>query len=77
MREIGVPERNVAWALLGFGAGVEIGQVMILAVVLGAAHLLGRSRFYPTAVLVCAYASGGLAAFWLIERVLMCLGHPW
>jgi hypothetical protein len=45
-REIGVPERAAGAALVGFGAGVEIGQVAFLAIV-GLLHALGRVRAVP------------------------------
>src|ERR1019366_3355702 len=39
LREIGLPERAVAPALVSFGAGVELGQVAFLAVALGGLYL--------------------------------------
>jgi hypothetical protein len=76
LREAAMPDQNVAWALLGFGAGVEVGQVAFLAVVLGGFYLLARSRYHFAVAVTSAYAAGGLAVFWLIERVLMCIDVP-
>jgi hypothetical protein len=71
LREIGLPERDVATALVSFGAGVEIGQVAFLAVALVAMHLARRAR--AKIALVGAYGGGALAASWFIERALACV----
>src|SRR5262249_9451731 len=76
LREAGMPDQNVAWALLGFGAGVEIGQLSFLAVVLGGSWLIARGRFHRMTALAGAYAAGGLSMFWLIERGLRCIQAP-
>src|SRR5262249_44334900 len=34
LRELGLPDRHVATALVGFGAGVELGQIVFLAAVI-------------------------------------------
>jgi hypothetical protein len=36
LAEIGLPDRAVGWALLGFAGGVEVGQVIFLALFVGA-----------------------------------------
>jgi hypothetical protein len=69
LREIGLPERDVAAALVSFGAGVEIGQVAFLAVVLLVTHYTQRMRHWSRVALGGAYAGGTVASFWLIERV--------
>jgi hypothetical protein len=72
LREIGLPDRDVAAALLGFAGGVELGQVVFLAALLLAAACLVRLRplrpvLRPLA-LVGAYGGGILAMFWLFQR---------
>ncbi|HRI65775.1 MAG TPA: HupE/UreJ family protein, partial [Polyangium sp.] len=44
MTELGMPAEHVGWALLGFGMGVEVGQIAFLAVALGFVYFLRRSR---------------------------------
>jgi hydrogenase/urease accessory protein HupE len=73
LREIGLPERAVAPALVSFGAGVELGQVAFLAVVLGALHLVRHASALPRIKLAAVYAAGSLSAFWLLERAAVCL----
>lgn len=74
MVELGMPAQNVGWALLGFGLGVEVGQVAFLAVALVVAHFLLRGRFSFHATMVLTYLAGGLAAYWFLDRVRDCLG---
>jgi hydrogenase/urease accessory protein HupE len=73
LREIGLPEHDVATALVGFGAGVEIGQVAFLVVVLLFVRFARRARSWPRIAIAGAYASGTLATFWLVERALDCV----
>ena len=54
-----------------FNVGVELGQLLFIAVILAIVLLLNRLRREWPAWLrqVPAYGIGGIAAFWLIERV--------
>jgi hypothetical protein len=70
---IGLPQGDVPLALLAFNAGVEIGQLMFIAGVLG---VLALARRVPLprpvvqhALPVATYVIGTLAAFWFMERV--------
>jgi HupE / UreJ protein len=72
LREIGLPERDVATALASFAAGVEMGQVAFLAAVLAIVHFARRMPSWPKVELVGAYAGGALSTFWIIERVKAC-----
>jgi hypothetical protein len=74
LREVGLPEQAAAWALLGFGIGVELGQVAFLLLLVGLLQLLAGSRLLRPAALGATFAAGGLSAYWLIERVLGGLG---
>jgi hydrogenase/urease accessory protein HupE len=75
LQEIGLPETGVLWSLLWFNLGVELGQLAVVTVVVGVAHLgrrLTRERSTVGAVAAhraATYAIGGLAAWWLIDRV--------
>jgi len=73
LREIGLPERAVAPALASFGAGVELGQVAFLALVLGGLHLVRHASALPRFKLAALYAAGSLSAYWLLERTVVCL----
>jgi hydrogenase/urease accessory protein HupE len=68
---LGLPERAIAPALLFFNVGVEAGQILFIAAVLVVARPLRRveDRFPRAARMASAYGIGGLAMFWLIQRV--------
>lgn len=76
--EIGLPEEAVVLALLAFNIGVEVGQLIFIAVI-AIAYLVLR-LVMPDLVqtmrnprsgttVVIGYAIGGIALFWLAERV--------
>jgi hydrogenase/urease accessory protein HupE len=73
LAEVGLPEASIPLALVMFNVGVEIGQLIFVGLLLAGAALLRRladpldTRW---STVVPAYAIGGLASFWLIERVL-------
>jgi hypothetical protein len=70
---VGLPQGDVPLALLGFNAGVELGQLAFIAVVLAALRLARRIDLSPAAerfaLRAASYAIGTLAAFWFCERV--------
>jgi len=76
--EVGLPQREIAWALLFFNLGVEAGQLLFILLVLGAVALLWRVlsarwvdslRWREGARTVVAYFIGVPAAFWLLQRL--------
>jgi hypothetical protein len=69
--EIGLPQNEVPLALLMFNVGVEIGQLLFIGAILVMVLALRRLRLeWPAWVQQApAYGIGGIAAFWLIERV--------
>ena len=73
LAEIGLPQRDLPLALLTFNVGVEISQLMFVAVALSLRALLLRCRLPRPAVLyarpIASYGLGTLAAFWFFERV--------
>jgi hydrogenase/urease accessory protein HupE len=71
LAEAGLPDQHVALALAGFGAGVEIGQVAFLVVLLSLVALASRWRAFPRLVPVAATGIGSFATAWLIERLVV------
>ncbi|MFJ2690490.1 HupE/UreJ family protein [Pseudomonas sp. NPDC087336] len=73
LAEIGLPQRDLPLALFTFNVGVEIGQLLFVAMVLSLRALLLRFRLPQPALLyarpVASYVLGTLAAFWFFERV--------
>lgn len=72
LTEIGVPQHEVPLALFTFNVGVETGQLLFIAAVLGLTAMLKRLPLTAPAGAwrLLPYSIGGLAAFWTIERVL-------
>lgn len=75
LSEIGVPQHEVPLALLMFNVGVETGQLLFIAVVLGLFGLLRRIpvNWPQGAWRVLPYGIGSVAAFWTTERVMSVL----
>jgi len=68
---LGLPPDRIPAALLFFNVGVEIGQLAFVLLVLALMWAHRRLDACPPrwAELIPAYAIGGLAMFWCIERV--------
>ena len=71
-----MPPLSIPMALLFFNVGVEIGQLIFIAVVLGCHRR--RAPASPAALKFDApswwwrvppYAIGGIASFWVVQRV--------
>jgi hydrogenase/urease accessory protein HupE len=79
LSQIGLPPKAEPMALFLFNLGVEIGQIgfiaAAIAVMLALRWIRPRLRLDNPAVarLAPAYAIGGLACFWLIERLSVAL----
>jgi len=73
LAEIGVPQQAVTLALIFFNVGVELGQLMFVLIIVLVAFVL---RYVVSVSLMeklemfVLYAIGGLASFWMFERVL-------
>lgn len=75
LREIGLPQQAIPLALFFFNVGVELGQLLFIAAVLAfaasARRIARRIATHPPAWAwrVPPYAIGGVAGFWLIQRI--------
>jgi hydrogenase/urease accessory protein HupE len=75
LAEVGLPQASIPIALLFFNVGVEIGQLLFVGAVLAVIAVGWRAgqriRVSRPAWLwrLAPYAIGGLASFWLVERV--------
>jgi hypothetical protein len=71
LKEFGLPQAALGWSLFAFNLGVEIGQLLIVAVAAGTLTLIrqrseGAARAIATAGSVAVIAAG---VYWFIERV--------
>jgi hypothetical protein len=81
LREVGLPEQDIAVALLFFNVGVEAGQLLFIAAAVTVLAIVTRAMDsrdnvrrepWPAEVLLrkpVAYAIGSVAAFWVIQRI--------
>lgn len=71
LSEVGLPQQAIPLALLFFNVGVEIGQLLFIAAVAVVIRVASRIKLpLPRSIeLVPTYAIGGVAMFWVIERV--------
>ena len=72
LSEVGIPQHAVPLALLFFNVGVEIGQLLFIAAVVGFGWLVRLSAvrvpaLWPRTV---AYGVGSAAAYWVVERTI-------
>ena len=72
LADIGLPEQARAMALLLFNVGVEIGQLMVVGVLLTLLYGLrvGRVPVPAAAVQAPIVLMGTVSAYWFLERVL-------
>jgi len=70
--EIGLPQGQIPVALLFFNVGVELGQLLFVAVVVSLFKLVRYNGISLSATgrFVAPYAIGSLAMFWVIQRVV-------
>jgi hypothetical protein len=71
LSEVGLPAHAIPFALLSFNVGVEIGQLLFVAAVLGLFAIARRVRLPSPAWIARAtpYAIGSVAMFWVFQRV--------
>ncbi len=75
LKEIGLPPNDIPLSLLLFNVGVELGQLLFVAVIMAIAWLLSKlpqqlpqwTRWVPP------YAIGGFSGFWFLERLSTAL----
>lgn len=72
LTEIGLPQNAIPTALFAFNVGVELGQLMFIALVLAAMVVVKKIgiRLPEDGWRVAPYCIGSVAAYWTIERVV-------
>ena len=69
LSELGVTSQYTALSLFGFNLGVELGQIVIIAVVFPVLYLLRNQRLYnPFLLKTGGLVLGAMSLYWLIER---------
>lgn len=73
LKEFGLPQAALAWSLFAFNVGVEVGQLLIVAIAAGALALV-RSRRESAARHIAVVGSAAVilaGTYWFIERVFL------
>jgi predicted anti-sigma-YlaC factor YlaD len=68
LEEIHVPEEKFVSSLFAFNIGIEIGQLIIVAVALPLIFLARKKSWYPRVIQGIAIVIGALGIFWAIQR---------
>jgi hypothetical protein len=69
LADLGLKGWNLAFALLGFNAGVEVGQLAIVLTLMPIVYALRETRFCRCAFMPGgAAAISGIAVYWLAMR---------
>jgi hypothetical protein len=76
LAEIGLPRREIPLALLAFNAGIELGQLVFVAGVLGARRVARAAlpRLPPWSKWVPIYALGCFSVYWTLQRLASWVG---
>jgi hydrogenase/urease accessory protein HupE len=73
LKEIGLPQKHLAVALLTFNVGVEAGQLLVVALAFVVYRMLARAPGFAVARAPALYAIGSIAAYWSISRIVSIL----
>lgn len=65
---LGLPDSETLLALFAFNVGIELGQIAIVALLLGLLHAVRRAPAARLVRLLPAYGIGTMAAYWCFER---------
>jgi hydrogenase/urease accessory protein HupE len=73
LSDVGLPQDDLWLALLLFNVGIELGQLLIIAIVLSIIWSAQRFTALPTITRIGAWGMGCMAAFWTIDRTWLLL----
>ena len=67
--DIGLKDEFLAYSLLGFNIGVEIGQLVIIALIFPVLYLIRKRKSYPKILIGGSIFLILASVYWIIERV--------
>ncbi|MCH2169627.1 HupE/UreJ family protein [Myxococcota bacterium] len=71
LKDLGLPDDAMFSSLLGFNAGVELGQLLVVAALIPLLGLAWRRFSYAPISAALSFALVATGSFWLIERTLL------
>ena len=69
LKEIQIPSGRFVSSLFSFNIGIELGQLIILAIVLPPIYFFRDKPWYPKVIKVIAAVITAVALYWIIQRV--------
>ena len=69
LRDLGVGQSKFVFSLLSFNVGIEVGQLIIIALVLPFILLLQKTAYRDIGVKILGTVIGIIGIFWAIERI--------
>ncbi|PPK63319.1 HupE/UreJ family protein [Actinokineospora auranticolor] len=76
LAELDLTRANLVLTLLGFNVGIELTQLLVVALVMPSLVLLSRTTLYTHARVTAATVGALLAAAWFAERSGLLAGNP-
>ena len=73
LKEIGLPPKHLATALLTFNVGVELGQLRGVAISFALYRVISQLPRFAMARTPALYAIGSVAAYWSVSRIVAML----
>jgi hydrogenase/urease accessory protein HupE len=70
LEEIHIPEENLVSSLFSFNIGIEIGQLVIVAIALPLILWARHKKWYPTLIKILAIIITVLGVGWAVQRVI-------
>jgi hypothetical protein len=71
LRDAGLSDSHLAWSLVGFHVGIELGQLVFVVIVLAMLQLAVSMRSEARASIALAYLTGTTAVVWTLGRVTL------
>ncbi|MBN8615520.1 MAG: HupE/UreJ family protein [Deltaproteobacteria bacterium] len=71
LRDAGLSDSHLAWSLVGFHVGIELGQLVFVMIVLALLRLAVSMRSDARASIALAYLTGTAAVVWTLVRVTL------
>ena len=70
LKDINVPDDKFVASLFFFNLGIEIGQLIIVALALPFIYLMRNKPWYPILIKIAAVVISVIGIFWMFERIL-------
>ena len=74
LRDLGLPADSALTSLAGFNLGVELGQLVVVAILLPALFVAWRQISYRGVSIAGSLSIGLIGCWWLVERTMLSAG---